>query len=91
MAHSSNYALRMPTSLKKAVEEFARQDGTTINQFIVSAVAEKLSALTAAEFFAQRRADGDIDWALAFLSREGGEAPAADDRLPAKYHGKPGA
>ena len=74
-----------------SIEEFARQDGTTINQFIVSAVAEKLSALTAAEFFAQRRADGDIDWALAFLSREGGEAPAADDRLPAKYHGKPGA
>ena len=42
MRTSSNYALRSPTSLKRAVEELAREDGTTPNQFIVSAVAEKL-------------------------------------------------
>ena len=37
MAITSNYALRLPASLKKAVEAVAR--GTTLNQFIVSAVA----------------------------------------------------
>ena len=40
MRTSSNYALRLPSSLKRAVEEVAREDGTTLNQFIVSAVAE---------------------------------------------------
>ena len=46
MRTSSNYALRLPTSLKRAVEEVAREDGTTLNQFIVTAVAEKLAVLT---------------------------------------------
>jgi hypothetical protein len=89
MANSSNYALRMPASLKKAVEKFAREDGTTINQFIVSAVAEKLSALKTADFFAERAAHGDTEWALRFLSREGGEEPDEADRLPAGYKPKP--
>ena len=75
----------MPTSLKKAVEEFARQDGTTINQFIVTAVAEKLSVLKAADFFAERASQGDIDWALGFLGRKGGEVPCEEDRLPEGY------
>ena len=56
MATTSNYALRLPASLKKAAEELARQDGTTLNQFIVTAVAEKLSALRTAEYFAARAA-----------------------------------
>ncbi len=85
MAGSSNYALRMPASLKKAVEDFVQQDGTTINQFIVSAVAEKLSALRTADFFAERAAGGDIEWALRFLGRKGGEPPADDDEVPEGY------
>jgi hypothetical protein len=36
MRSSSNYALRLPASLKRAIEEVAREDGTTLNQFIVS-------------------------------------------------------
>ena len=44
MRTSSNYALRLPASLKRALEELAREGGTTPNQFIVSAVAEKLAA-----------------------------------------------
>jgi hypothetical protein len=41
MRTSSNYALRLPASLKRAVEEIAREDGTTLNQFIVSAVGRE--------------------------------------------------
>ena len=79
MGTSSNYALRMPASLKQGATEFARADGTTLNQFIVSAVAEKLAALQTANYFAERAARGDIEQALAFLSREGGVAPALGD------------
>ena len=48
MGTTSNYALRLPSSLKTAAEEVAREDGATLNQFIVTAVAEKLSAMKTA-------------------------------------------
>jgi hypothetical protein len=82
MGTTSNYALRLPASLKKAVEEVAREDGTTLNQFIVTAVAEKLAALKTAEYFTERAKRGDVDRALRFLERRGGEVPQADDELP---------
>ena len=78
---SSNYALRLPASLKKAVEELAREDGTSLNQFIVTAVAEKLSAMRTADYFSQRAERGDLEAALRFLDRGGGEPPGDDDRL----------
>jgi hypothetical protein len=81
MGTSSNYALRMPVSLKQGVTEFARVDGTTLNQFIVSAVAEKLAALQTASYFAQRAAKGDVQQALRFLNREGGVPPTLGDEL----------
>jgi hypothetical protein len=52
MSVSSNYALRLPASLKREVEKLARDDGTSLNQFIVTAVAEKLATLRTVEFFA---------------------------------------
>jgi hypothetical protein len=39
MGSQSNHALRLPLSLKAGAEQVAREDGTTLNQFIVSAVA----------------------------------------------------
>lgn len=60
MRSPSNYALRLPASLKKAAEQVARQDGATLNQFIVTAVAEKLSAQNTADYFRRRAARGDL-------------------------------
>ena len=36
---TSVYPLRLPTSLKTAVREVSRRDGTSINQFVTTAVA----------------------------------------------------
>jgi len=85
MAITRNYAPRLPASLKKAVEAVAREDGTTLNQFIVSAVAEKLSALETADYFAERAARGDIDAALPISGRRGGEPPRSGDEVPNGY------
>ena len=85
MKTSSNYALRLPASLKRAVEEVAREDGTTLNQFIVSAVAEKLSALKTADYFAERGGRADFAGFDRLMKRRGGEAPRADDELPEGY------
>ena len=81
MGTNSNYALRLPASLKQSVEQIAKDDGTSLNQFIVTAVAEKLSAIKTADYFANRAKQGDINAALAMLSRAGGEPPQVDDKI----------
>ena len=43
MKETNTYPLRLPRSLKEAVERLSRQDGTSINQFVATAVAEKVS------------------------------------------------
>jgi uncharacterized protein (DUF1778 family) len=78
----SNYALRLPASLKKAAEQTARADGATLNQFIVTAVAEKLSALRTADYFASRAARADEAAFDRIMSRRGGTPPASEDVIP---------
>jgi hypothetical protein len=79
MSIASNYALRLPASLKRELEKVAREDGSSLNQFIVTAVAEKLSALRTAEFFEERRTRADVAAALEIMGRERGEAPREGD------------
>jgi hypothetical protein len=82
---TSHYALRLPASLKRAVEEVARQDGTTFNQFIVSAVAEKLSALKTAGYVAERARQADFVAFDSLMKRRGRESPRIGDELPEAY------
>ena len=79
---TSVFPLRLPASLKASVSRISEEDGTSINQFITTAVAEKISAMKTAEFFAARGAAADIEAARRLLRREGGRPPEADDRLP---------
>ena len=48
MTEVTTYPLRLPRSLKNAVEKQSKEDGTSINQFVATAVAEKLSATAVA-------------------------------------------
>ena len=81
MGTNSNYALRLPASLKQSVEQVARDDGTSLNQFIVTAIAEKLSAMKTADYFTDRAKHGNLGAALAMLNRAGGEPPQAGDEI----------
>jgi predicted HicB family RNase H-like nuclease len=47
----SQFALRISDSLHGYAKEMAQADHTSLNQFIVTAVAEKISALNIEEFF----------------------------------------
>jgi predicted HicB family RNase H-like nuclease len=40
----STHLLRLPLSVKAEIEHFAKADGVSINQFVATAVAEKLAA-----------------------------------------------
>ncbi len=79
---ASTYSLRLPVSLKAAVERLSRRDGTSINQFVVMAVAEKIAAMTAEEIFAERRARADLAAFDRIMNRKGGEPPRPEDELP---------
>ncbi len=85
MRTNSNYALRLPASLKKEVEKVVADDGTTLNQFIVSAVAEKLSVLKTAEYFATRASKADLAKFDKLMARGGGQPPQAGDEIPNEY------
>jgi uncharacterized protein (DUF1778 family) len=80
----ANYALRLQPSLKSAAERFAAAEGTSLNQFINVAVAEKLSALETEAFFRARAARGDREVFLRFLDEAGNEPPRAGDVLEPK-------
>lgn len=75
----ANYALRLQPSLKNAAERLAAAEGTSLNQFINVAVAEKLSALETEEFFRARAARGDRQAFLKFLDEAGNAAPVEGD------------
>ena len=46
--------LRLPDSIHRHTKEIAKRDGVSINTFITSAVAEKISALTTEDYIAAR-------------------------------------
>jgi hypothetical protein len=81
MSNAANYPLRLSQSLKKAVEELAKQDGVSMNQFIATAIAEKVAALSTESFFKERQARADFKAFDRVLNREGGEAPLPEDVL----------
>jgi hypothetical protein len=82
MARTSNYALRLLTSLKAEAEKVAAEEGATLNQFINVAVAEKLAALRTARYFQEQAARADLAMFDQFLARAGEEPPRPGDELP---------
>ena len=78
----STYPLRLPASVKAEVTRRAKADGTSFNQFVATAVAEKLAAMNTAAFFAERRDRAAWEAFDRILSRTGGEPPGPDDLLP---------
>ncbi len=77
----TTYPLRLPHSLKAAVARLAKEDGTSINQFVVTAVAEKIAALETPSFFAERRQRADPAAFRKLMHRKGGEPPRRGDDI----------
>ena len=47
-------SLRLPESIHRHIREIAKQEGVSINQFISSAVSEKISALMTEDYLDNR-------------------------------------
>jgi hypothetical protein len=82
MATLSNYALRLQTSILDELRTVAEEEGTTINQFINVAVAEKLAALRTERYFQERSTRADRTDFLTILEKAGTEASIQGDELP---------
>ena len=82
MKDNSVYPLRLPRSLKNEVERLSRLDGTSMNQFVATAVAAKVSAMETASFFQDRKARANFKAFDKIMKRRGGAPPCAGDELP---------
>ena len=84
MKESTTYPLRLPRSLKEAVERISREERTSINQFVATAVAEKVSALQTARYFADKKTRADFEAFDKIMRRRGGKAPREGDEMPSR-------
>ena len=57
----STLSVRLPDSVHRNARRYSEREGTSLNQLVATAVAEKLAALGAEEYIRQRaeRADDD--------------------------------
>jgi hypothetical protein len=74
-------SLRLPDSLHRQVKELASRDGISINQFVATAVAEKMSALMTEEYLQERAARGSRARYDAALAQVPDVEPDERDRL----------
>ena len=82
----ATFSLRLPVSLKAALEKIAERDGTSMSQFLVIAAAEKISAMETESFFAERRVRADDEAFLRILNRRGPRTPSTEARDWRKAH-----
>ena len=72
----SALSIRLPDSTHQRVKAWAQKDNVSINQFIATAVSEKLAALSTLDYLQERAEQGSREKFLAALSRVP-DAPAA--------------
>lgn len=75
----SAVSLRLPESLHRAAREVAAEDGVSINQFLVSALGEKIAALKTVDYLRERaQGANENDWDEIFALVPDVEAEAND-------------
>jgi len=78
----ANYALRVPDSLMNYARQVAEEEHVSMNQFFVTAIAEKVSALKTEAYFRERQARGDMAGFDAWLAASPDAEPVPGDELP---------
>lgn len=79
----ATYPLKLPRSIKEAAARLAREDGVSLNQWIASAVSQKVGSVeTAKQFLDARRQAATGDGLRELLARVPDGAPLPGDELP---------
>ena len=77
----STFTLTLPESLYKNVCTLAQQDGISIDQFIATAVAEKIAVFMTVEYLQERAKRGSREKFEAVLAKVPDIEPEEYDRL----------
>lgn len=77
----SNLTVRLPDSLHERLKELAKEEGVSINQFMVLAAAEKMSALATEDFLAKEAKRGSRKRLKRTLRKMPDVKPEEYDRL----------
>jgi hypothetical protein len=75
-------SVRMPESLRKTVRQLAKEDNISMNQYLITAVAEKASAQKTAAYIQERIKRGSNVDVESLLAKVPDIAPEAYDRYP---------
>ena len=80
----ATYPLKLPASLKREAARLAKLDGVSLNQWIGSAVAQKIGAVeTTVEFLRLRAGGADGEQLNTFLGKAPDRAPDPGDEWSA--------
>lgn len=74
-------SLRLPDSVHRHIRAIARKEGVSINQFISSAVSEKISAIMTEEYLEQRAKRADRKEFRSIIDQVPNRPPIAGDEL----------
>ena len=77
----STISLRLPDSLHESVRKLAKEDNISINQFVATALAEKMSALKTEEYLMERAEKGKKSKFKKALSKVKNTEPDEEDKL----------
>ncbi|HYA27102.1 MAG TPA: toxin-antitoxin system HicB family antitoxin, partial [Thermodesulfovibrionales bacterium] len=77
----SALSLRLPESIHRHIREIAKKEGVSINQFISSAVSEKISALMTEDYLEKRTKRAKKGDFKKILSKVPSRAPLRGDEL----------
>lgn len=78
----STLNIQLPNALQSNLQELAEREGISIDQFIATAVAEKMSALMTESSLAERAKRGSREKYEAVLAQVPDVAPEEYDKLP---------
>ena len=77
----SSLSLRLPDSLHRHIKEFSEKEGVSINQFISTAVAEKMSALSTQNYLEERAKSGSKTKLKRLLKKVPAVEPEIHDKI----------
>lgn len=77
----SALSLRLPGSIHRHIREIAKMEGVSINQFISSAVSEKISALMTEDYLKARARRARKEAFRKILVKVPARKPLPDDEL----------
>ena len=76
-----NIALRLPNSLGSELKSFAKKEEISMNQFISTAVAEKMSTVKTYDYLEARSKKGSLKHFRKILNKVPDNIPEMDDEI----------